>query len=261
VRIFTVDGRKYDALTAPGTVGAGSTTADNAKMQRPQAGAHNPVGAGSTALPLLPGAGSTTADNACGSSALQDLRGRIGAGRASGGADRICHRNGHRVPTFTPLRASLSAMTTLNEAVDDFELPGTGGNFRLSSARGKPVVLYFYPKDNTPGCTTEAQQFRDLDAEFRQLGCTVLGISRDSVKSHEGFRKKLALPFDLLSDEAELLCQQFAVIQLKNLYGKQVRGIERSTFVMDGTGVLRAEWRGVKVPGHAREVLDFVASL
>ncbi len=150
----------------------------------------------------------------------------------------------------------------IGKAVPDFSLPGTGDlAFSLSSARGKPLVLYFYPKDNTPGCTTEAQQFRDLHDEFVRAGCAVYGVSRDSVKSHEGFKKKLGLPFELLSDAEEKACALFGVIKMKNMYGKQVRGIERSTFVIDGTGVLRREWRSVKVPGHAAEVLEFVKSL
>ena len=150
----------------------------------------------------------------------------------------------------------------LNQPVDDFTLPSTGGaTFQLAAARGKPLVIYFYPKDNTPGCTTEALQFRDLHDEFRALGVPVLGISRDSIKSHEGFKSKLGLSFELLSDEEEKVCQQFAVIKMKNMYGKQVRGIERSTFVIDGEGKLRREWRGVKVPGHVDEVLAFVQSL
>lgn len=150
----------------------------------------------------------------------------------------------------------------LDQTVADFSLPATGGQtFCLSAHAGKPLVIYFYPKDNTPGCTTEAQQFRDLHAEFRQLGCPVFGVSRDSLKSHENFKAKLELPFELLSDAEEAVCQQFGVIKMKNMYGKQVRGIERSTFVIDGKGVLRAQWRGVKAAGHAREVLDFVKTL
>ena len=150
----------------------------------------------------------------------------------------------------------------LNQAVEDFSLPGTGRiTFKLSDARGRPVVIYFYPKDNTPGCTTEAQQFRDLHAEFEKLGCPVLGVSRDSLASHESFKANLGLPFELLSDEDERVCRQFGVIKTKNMYGKQVEGIERSTFVIDAEGVLRAQWRGVKVAGHAQEVLDFVKSL
>jgi len=148
------------------------------------------------------------------------------------------------------------------QTVADFSLPATGDQtFTLSACRGKPVILYFYPKDSTPGCTTEAQQFRDLHPEFQKLGAIVAGVSRDSIKSHENFKAKQELPFDLLSDADEALCTQFAVIKMKSMYGKQVRGIERSTFVIDGEGVLRREWRGVKVPGHAQEVLDFVGTL
>ena len=147
-------------------------------------------------------------------------------------------------------------------AVPDFTLPATGGvSFTLSAARGKSLVIYFYPKDNTPGCTTESQQFRDLYADFRKAGCEVVGISRDSIKSHENFKAKFTLPFALLSDEEEAVCEQFNVIKLKNMYGKQVRGIVRSTFVLDKKGVLRHEWRGVKADGHAQEVLEFVQSL
>ncbi len=150
----------------------------------------------------------------------------------------------------------------IDERVSDFSLPATGGkNFTLSACQGHPLVIYFYPKDSTPGCTTEAQQFRDLYPAFAKAGGMVVGVSRDSVKSHENFKAKQNLPFDLLSDTDEILCAQFAVMKMKSMYGKQVRGIERSTFVLDGQGVLRREWRGVKVPGHAQEVLDFVKSL
>lgn len=146
--------------------------------------------------------------------------------------------------------------------VADFTLPATSGqSFTLSAQRGKTVVLYFYPKDSTPGCTTEAQQFRDLYPEFLAAGALVLGVSRDNLKSHENFKLKQELPFELLCDKEETLCQQFEVIKMKKMYGKEVRGIERSTFVIDEKGVLRKEWRGVKVPGHAQEVLDFVKSL
>jgi thioredoxin-dependent peroxiredoxin len=146
--------------------------------------------------------------------------------------------------------------------VPEFEAPATGGKtFRLSAARGKPLVLYFYPKDNTPGCTDEGIQFRDLHAEFEKLGWSVYGVSRDSIKSHEGFKSKMSFPFDLLSDPDEALCQMFGVMKMKNMYGKQVRGIERSTFVIDAAGKLRKEWRGVKVPGHAQAVLDFIKTL
>ncbi len=150
----------------------------------------------------------------------------------------------------------------LNQPAPAFELPATGGtNFRLADARGRTVVLYFYPKDNTPGCTTEGQQFRDLHAEFGKAGADVYGISRDSLKSHENFRTKMSFPFHLLSDADEEACKAFDVIKMKNMYGKKVRGIERSTFVIDGNGVVRREWRGVKVPGHAQEVLEFVKTL
>jgi peroxiredoxin Q/BCP len=153
-------------------------------------------------------------------------------------------------------------MSMIDQAVADFTLPATGGKtLTLSALRGHPVVLYFYPKDSTPGCTTEAQQFRDLHADFEAAGCTVVGVSRDSLKSHENFKQKQGLPFDLVSDADEALCTRFAVIKQKKLYGKEVRGIERSTFVIDGDGKLRREWRGVKVPGHAQEVLDYVKTL
>jgi peroxiredoxin Q/BCP len=145
--------------------------------------------------------------------------------------------------------------------VDDFSVPSTGGTFTLSAHRGHPVVLYFYPKDNTPGCTMEGAQFRDLYKEFGKLGAVVVGVSRDSLKSHQNFKAKMTFPFELLADGEEKLCTQFAVIKVKNMYGKQVRGIERSTFVIDGKGVLAREWRGVKVPGHAAEVLEAVKLL
>jgi len=145
--------------------------------------------------------------------------------------------------------------------VADFTADSTNGSFKLSAHKGHPVVLYFYPKDNTPGCTTEGAQFRDLYPQFKKLGATIVGCSRDSLKSHEGFKEKMAFPFELLSDAEEKLCSQFGVIKMKNMYGKKVRGIERSTFVIDSNGKLAKEWRGVKVPGHADEVLDFVKTL
>ena len=152
--------------------------------------------------------------------------------------------------------------STLNTPIPDFTIPATGDStFSLSAHPGKTVVLYFYPKDSTPGCTTEAQQFRDLHGQFLEAGAIVAGVSRDSLKSHENFKAKQELPFPLLSDADEALCNQFGVIKMKNMYGKQVRGIERSTFVIDAKGVLRKEWRGLKVPGHAQEVLDFVKTL
>jgi thioredoxin-dependent peroxiredoxin len=149
-----------------------------------------------------------------------------------------------------------------NLAVPDFEAPATGGKtFRLRDARGAPLVLYFYPKDNTPGCTDEGRQFRDLYPEYQQLGCAIYGVSRDSLKSHESFKAKMSFPFDLLSDPDERVCEMFGVMKMKNMYGKQVRGIERSTFLIDKDGYLRKEWRSVRVPEHARAVLDSVKSL
>jgi peroxiredoxin Q/BCP len=150
----------------------------------------------------------------------------------------------------------------IDSIVSNFESPATGGKpFRLSDQKGKIVVLYFYPKDSTPGCTTEAQQFRDLFPAFTQAGCVIAGVSRDSLRSHDNFKSKQDLPFELLADTEETLCQQFSVIKDKKLYGKPVRGIERSTFVIDRAGTLRREWRGVKADGHAQEVLDYVGSL
>ncbi|WP_398313952.1 peroxiredoxin [Zoogloea sp.] len=150
----------------------------------------------------------------------------------------------------------------LDQAAPDFSLPATGNQtITLSALQGHKVVLYFYPKDSTPGCTTESQQFRDLYPEFLAAGTIVLGISRDGLKSHDNFRTKQALPFDLISDPDETACTLFGVMKMKNMYGKQVRGIERSTFVIDAAGVLRREWRGVKVPGHAQEVLDYIKTL
>jgi peroxiredoxin Q/BCP len=150
----------------------------------------------------------------------------------------------------------------LGKPVPDFSLPSTGGgSFKLSSARGSELVLYFYPKDNTPGCTTEGADFRDRHEEFRSAGAEVFGISRDSLKSHEGFKAKMKFPFELLSDADETACKLFGVIKMKNMYGRKVRGIERSTFVVDAKGVLAHEWRGVKVPGHVQEVLNFVKAL
>ena len=150
----------------------------------------------------------------------------------------------------------------LNPTVADFSVPATNGQtFTLSAQRGKKVVLYFYPKDSTPGCTTQAQGFRDLQAEFIAAGAVVVGVSRDSLKSHENFKLKQSLNFELLSDSEEALCQQFDVIKQKKMYGKEVRGIERSTFLIDPNGVLRQEWRKVKVDGHVPEVLAAVKAL
>ena len=148
------------------------------------------------------------------------------------------------------------------KAVKDFSLPSTGGgSFKLSDQRGKTLVIYFYPKDNTPGCTVEGTDFRDRFKEFAKAGATVVGVSRDSMKSHEGFKVKMGFPFPLLSDADEKLCGLFDVIRMKNMYGKQVRGIERSTFLIGPDGKLVREWRKVKVDGHAAEVLDAVKAL
>ena len=148
------------------------------------------------------------------------------------------------------------------KAVKDFSLPSTGGGtFKLADQRGKTLVVYFYPKDNTPGCTVEGADFRDRYGDFAKAGAEVVGVSRDSVKSHEGFKAKMKFPFALLSDADEKVCALFGVMKMKNMYGKKVRGIERSTFVLDGEGAIAREWRGVKVPGHVEEVLNFVKTL
>ena len=145
----------------------------------------------------------------------------------------------------------------LDQPVSDFQIPATGDKtVSLSALKGKQVVIYFYPKDSTPGCTTEGQGFRDHYAEFQAANTEVFGVSRDSLKSHENFKAKQAFPFELLSDKDEALCQLFDVIKLKKLYGKEYLGVDRSTFLIDKEGVLRHEWRGVKVPGHVEAVLE-----
>ncbi len=154
----------------------------------------------------------------------------------------------------------------LNQVIPDFELPSTGGKtFKLSDFKNGTgptvLVVYFYPKDNTPGCTNQGQNFRDSYELFQQAGCEIVGISRDSLKSHENFKSKFSFPFELLADTEELACGIFGTIKMKKMYGKDVRGIERSTFVIDKQGVLVQEWRGVKVDGHVQAVLDFVRSL
>jgi len=136
-----------------------------------------------------------------------------------------------------------------------------GGTFTLSNYLNRNVVLYFYPKDGTPGCTTEGLNFRDLYSEFRAANTEVFGISRDSLRSHETFKAKLGMPFELISDPDEALCSLFSVMKSRSMYGKQVRGIERSTFIIDGTGKLVKEWRGLKVPGHVDDVLAYVRTL
>lgn len=152
--------------------------------------------------------------------------------------------------------------TMLNQPVPDFALPATSGKtLRLSDFLGHYVVVYFYPKDATPGCTTQGMQFRDAYADFQQANTEIIGISRDSVKSHENFKAKFSFPFELMADTEEIACGIFGVMKMKNMYGKQVRGIERSTFVINPKGELIREWRGVKVDGHAKEVLTFIQSL
>lgn len=150
----------------------------------------------------------------------------------------------------------------IGKPVPNLSLPATSGKtIRFADFEGHPFVIYFYPKDNTPGCTTEGQAFRDLYGEFSALGCGIFGVSRDSLKSHESFRSKMNFPFELISDTEEVACSAFDVIKMKNMYGKKVRGIERSTFAVDAKGIVRKEWRGVKVPGHVEEVLAFMKTL
>ena len=146
--------------------------------------------------------------------------------------------------------------------VPDIELLLTGGGEKsLSDYRGRPLVLYFYPKASTPGCTTEGRDFTAAIAKFRRQSAVILGASRDSLKAQENFKSKQGFPFDLVADTGEKLCEAFGVIKMKNMYGKKVRGIERSTFLIDSDGVLRHEWRGVKVAGHVDEVLEVVKAL
>jgi peroxiredoxin Q/BCP len=152
--------------------------------------------------------------------------------------------------------------TSIGKKVPDFRLPATGGSdIALSDYRGKNVVVYFYPKDSTPGCTTEGQDFRDKINTFRRRKTVILGISRDSIKSHENFKARQLFPFELLSDADEKACALFDVIKEKNMYGRKVMGIERSTFLIDAKGILRQEWRKVKVKGHVDEVLEAIRGL
>jgi peroxiredoxin Q/BCP len=150
----------------------------------------------------------------------------------------------------------------LNKNLPDFEAQATGGvKFTPAAFSGQAVVLYFYPKDHTPGCTTEAMQFRDKHKDFLKAGAVVFGVSRDNMASHEKFRQNLELPYQLIADTEEKLCHMFGVVKNKIMYGKKVKGIERSTFLIDAGGVLRAEWRGIKVAGHVDEVLQAVKDL
>jgi len=153
-------------------------------------------------------------------------------------------------------------MPTIDSAAPEFEALATGNQtIKSEPLRGKNVVLYFYPKDDTPGCTREGQDFRDQHDAFAAANCVILGVSRDSVASHERFREKFNFPFHLLSDSEQVLCQAFDVIKEKNMYGRKYLGIERSTFLIDSEGILRREWRKVKVSGHADEVLQAVQDL
>lgn len=161
-----------------------------------------------------------------------------------------------------PQAGTIERGLSMNEIVPDFTAPMTGERpFRLAEYQGKTVVLYFYPKDNTPGCTAESMHFRDEYDRFTEAGAEIVGVSRDGIRSHDAFKAKLALPFELVSDADGALCQLFDVIKSKNMYGKKVVGIERSTFIIDASGKLVKEWRGVKVPGHVDEILAFVKAL
>jgi peroxiredoxin Q/BCP len=153
------------------------------------------------------------------------------------------------------------AVPRVGDRLADFTAESTGGSIRLSDFRGRKLVLYFYPKDSTPGCTTEGADFAAAHASFRKAGAEILGVSRDSLKSHAGFKSKMSFPFELVSDPDESLCRRFGVMKMKNMYGRQVRGVERSTFVIDGEGRLVREWRGVKVPGHVAAVLECVSEI
>jgi peroxiredoxin Q/BCP len=153
-------------------------------------------------------------------------------------------------------------MTQPSSPVESPELPATGGSdLSIQSFRGDPLVVYFYPRDNTPGCTKEGEAFRDLYGDFEKLGAAVVGVSRDSLKTHENFKAKHEFPFELIADTDEELCRQFDVIKEKNMYGRKVMGVERSTFFLDADGNIIREWRKVKVPGHAEEVLEAVREL
>ncbi|WP_132978730.1 MULTISPECIES: peroxiredoxin [unclassified Pigmentiphaga] len=151
--------------------------------------------------------------------------------------------------------------TAIGRAAPAFTAPSTDGDISLKDLKGRVVVMYFYPRDNTPGCTTEGQNFRDRYADFQAAGAEILGVSRDTLASHQKFKEKQGFPFPLLADPDETLCELYGVMKMKNMYGKQVRGIERSTFLIDAQGKLRQEWRGVKVPGHVDAVLEAVRGL
>lgn len=176
------------------------------------------------------------------------------------GFDRSPYNEGLRL---TGRATSKTYMTpALNKPLPEFEALATGGvKYTPQAFAGQTVVLYFYPKDNTPGCTTEAMQFRDKHKDFLKAGAVVFGVSRDNMASHEKFKQSLELPFELIADTEEKMCHMFGVVKNKIMYGKKVKGIERSTFVIDDEGVLRHEWRGIKVAGHVDEVLKAVKTL
>lgn len=174
-------------------------------------------------------------------------------------AKKLTRRSPQTAKKKVVAAAQRTAGLQVGQLVPDFSVPGTAAeSVSLSHLKGKAVVLYFYPKDNTPGCTVEGQDFKKLHKQFQALGCEVFGVSRDTLKSHENFKSKFGFPFELLSDENEQLCRMFDVIRMKKLYGREFEGIERSTFVIDRNHVLRSEWRKVKVEGHAQAVLEFV---
>ena len=187
---------------------------------------------------------------------------KVHAKRVSRGADVPKRSTAKAGGTVKRVMAHKVESSLVGRSVTDLRLAATGGKeLSLNDLLGQIVVLYFYPKDNTPGCTMESQDFARLRQDFEASGAVILGCSRDSVKSHEGFKEKFKLGFDLLSDPSESFCRSFQVIQMKSLYGRQFEGVERSTFVVSREGVVLKEWRKVKVAGHAAEVLDYVRTL
>lgn len=177
---------------------------------------------------------------------------------ASGGRKKTT-----QAPASAPLvKVSGSSKASVGKKVPNFTAPATGDQtLSLKDFKGKNLVVYFYPKDSTPGCTREGQDFTELLPQFRRQNTEIVGVSRDSLRSHENFKAKQGYKFELLSDPDESLCELFGVMKMKNMYGRQVRGIERSTFLLDASGKLIKEWRGVKVPGHAEEVLEAVKEI
>ena len=183
------------------------------------------------------------------------------SGKAIGRSRSVCPRT-VCPPTAKDCQIGPLMTPVLNKALPDFEALATSGvKFTPQAFAGKAVVLYFYPKDHTPGCTTEAMQFRDMHGDFLKAGAVVFGISRDNMASHEKFRQNLELPYELIADTEEKLCHMFGVVKNKIMYGKKVKGIERSTFLVGADGILKEEWRGLKVPGHVDEVLKSVKAL